>query len=90
MVIEVTVPKHDCQYFIKDCFNTFSLVQLLIDKEYVALDDIPSSISLESVTLDDTSLPFFVKFSLRRMPKLFSKLKPQVQKFLGLKLKADD
>jgi len=90
MVIEVTVPKHDCQNFLKDCFNTFSVVQLLIDKEYVALDDIPGSISLESVTLDDTSLPFFVKFSLRRMPKLFSKLKSQVQKFLALKLKADD
>ena len=90
MVIEITVPKQDCQFFIKDCFNTFSLVQMLIDKEYVVLDDIPSSISLESINLDDTTLPFFIKFSLRRKANLFSKLRPMVQKFLSLKFQADD
>jgi len=90
MVIEVTAPKHDCQYFLKDCFNTFSLVQLLLDKDYVGLDDIPSSISLENIALNDTSLPFFIKFSLRRKPNLFSKLRPQTQKFLSLKFQTDD
>jgi|LauGreDrversion4_2_1035121.scaffolds.fasta_scaffold97078_2 hypothetical protein len=75
MVIEVTAPKSDYLYFLKDCFNTFSLVQMLLDKDYVGLDDIPSSISLENISLDDTSLPFFIKFSLRRKPNLFSKLK---------------
>jgi hypothetical protein len=48
---------------------------MLLDKDYVGLDDIPSSISLENISLDDTSLPFFIKFSLRRKPNLFSKLK---------------
>lgn len=65
-------------------------MQALLDKDYVSLDEIPNPVSFENLNPDDPSIPFLVKFSLRRKPHLFSKIKPQVQKFLSLKLQHDD
>jgi hypothetical protein len=81
--------KFDCHYFLKDCFNTFSLVQILMDKGYVTIDN-HSSISLNSIALEDMSAPFSVKFKLRRTENLFQILWLLMEKFYQLKLQLDD
>ena len=90
LIIEIqeTDSEND-HYFVKDCYNTFSLVQTLLDHNYVTLDEVQNPIALINFSDNKDQHPL-LRFSLRRTSHLFAQLRPQFQRFLEHKFKKND